>query len=74
MSIGAESVVVLEPDELRREVLAERWANLRLDIVAKAFDCQINLIGTEQVDEYTPELGFVRVLSTECFLLFPSAS
>ena len=71
MYIGAEKIVVLEPDEYRREVLVERWGELRLDIVAKAFDCQIDMIGTEQLDEYTPELGFDRVLSTGMFPSLP---
>ena len=33
--------------------------------------CQIDLIGTEELDEYTPELGFDRVLSTGMFPALP---
>ena len=71
MYIGAERIVVLEPDEVRREVLAERWHELRLDVVAKAFDCEIDLIGVDQLDDYTPQIGFDRVLSTGMFPSLP---
>ena len=71
MYIGAERIVVLEPNEVRREVLAERWQKLRLDVVAKAFDCEIDLIGVDQLDDYTPEIGFDRVLSTGMFPSLP---
>ena len=71
MYIGAGEIVVLEPDECRRDVLAERWNDLRLDVVAKAFGCSIKLIGTEQLDDCTPEKGFDRVLSTGMFPSLP---
>ena len=71
MYIGAKEIVVLETDALRREVLAERWNDLRLDVVAKAFDCSINIIGIGELDDYTPEHGFDRVLSTGMFPSLP---
>ena len=71
MYIGAERIVVLEPDEVRREVLIERWGELRLDVVAKAFDCEIDMIGVDQLDDYTPQDGFDRVLSTGMFPSLP---
>ena len=71
MHIGAKEIVVLETDALRREVLAERWNDLRLDVVAKAFDCNINIIGIGELDDYTPEHGFDRVLSTGMFPSLP---
>ena len=67
MYIGAGHIVVLEPDEERRSVLMERWDVLRMDLVANAFGCQINFIGTELLDECTPENGFDRILSTGMF-------
>ena len=71
MYIGAGHIVVLEPDEERRSVLMERWDELRMDLVANAFGCQINFIGTELLDECTPENGFDRILSTGMFPALP---
>ena len=71
MYIGAENIVVLEPDERRREVLANRWDELRLDIVAKAFGCEMQLIGMSELDDSMPEGGFDRVLSTGMFPSLP---
>ena len=71
MYIGAGRIVVLEPDEERRNVLMERWDVLRMDLVANAFGCQINFIGTELLDECTPENGFDRILSTGMFPALP---
>ena len=71
MYIGAKEIVVLEPDLSRREVLMQRWDELRLDVVAKAFDCNINIIGISELDNYTPEHGFDRVLSTGMFPSLP---
>ncbi|MDE0708039.1 MAG: hypothetical protein OSB33_03715 [Candidatus Poseidoniales archaeon] len=71
MYIGAERIVVLESDEVRRDVLQERWDDLRLDIVAKAFGCEIELIGPHQLDVCTPDGGFDRVLSTGMFPSLP---
>mgnify|MGYP006082808455 FL=1 len=71
MYIGAKRIVVLEPDEVRREVLEERWGDLRLDIVANAFGCEIEVIGVGQLDACTPDGGFDRVLSTGMFPSLP---
>ena len=71
MYIGAGHIVVLEPDGCRRQVLMQRWDDLRLDLVANAFGCQINFIGTEMLDECTPENGFDRILSTGMFPALP---
>ena len=74
MYIGAQNIVVLEPDQGRREVLANRWDDLRLDIVAKAFGCEIQLIGMDGLNDSMPEGGFDRVLSTGMFPSLPSIS
>jgi protein-L-isoaspartate O-methyltransferase len=71
MYIGARHIVVLEPDEGRRQVLMQRWDDLRLDLVANAFGCQIHFIGTEMLDECTPVDGFDRILSTGMFPALP---
>ena len=71
MYIGARNIVVLEPNQGRREVLANRWDDLRLDIVAKAFGCEIQLIGLGELDDLMPEGGFDRVLSTGMFPSLP---
>ena len=71
MYMGAQRIIVLEPDLHRRDVLIERWDNLRLDIVAKAFGCEIEFIGVSQLDEMTPDGGFDRLLSTGMFPSLP---
>ena len=71
MYIGAQNIVVLEPDEGRREVLSNRWDDLRLDIVAKAFGCEMQLIGMSELDDSMPVGGFDRVLSTGMFSSLP---
>ena len=71
MYIGAQNIVVLEPDQGRREVIANSWDGLRLDIVAKAFGCEVQLIGMSELDDLMPEGGFDRVLSTGMFPSLP---
>jgi len=71
MHIGAQKIVVLEPDLRRRDVLIERWLNLRLDLVAHSFDCDIDFIGLSELDLHVPEEGFDRVLSTGMFPSLP---
>ncbi len=71
MYIGAGHIVVLEPDEKRRKELLQRWDGLRLDLIANAFGCQINFIGTDSLDECTPNGGFDRILSTGMFPALP---
>ena len=71
MHIGAKKIVVVEADDVRRRILADRWGDLRLDVVAKAFGCDIELIGVGQLDDCTPESGFDRVLSTGMFPALP---
>ena len=71
MYIGAGHIVILEPEEARRQELIRRWDDLRLDLVANAFGCQIDFIGIEKLDSYTPEGGFDRILSTGMFPALP---
>lgn len=71
MHVGAGRIVVLEPDLKRRSALIERWLNLRLDIMAQAFGCEIDFIGIEDLDLHEPEDGFDRVLSTGMFPSLP---
>jgi protein-L-isoaspartate O-methyltransferase len=71
MYIGAQRIVVLEPDEGRREILTQRWDDLRLDIVANAFGCQIEMVGVSQLDDVMPDGGFDRVISTGMFPSLP---
>lgn len=71
MHIGAERLVVLEPDAVRRHALAQRWSELRLDVTARAFDCQVEFIGTAELDERSPASGFDRILSTGMFPSLP---
>tara|TARA_Y100001968_G_scaffold333589_1_gene397432 strand:- start:2476 stop:3912 length:1437 start_codon:yes stop_codon:yes gene_type:complete len=71
MYIGAGHIVILEPDEIRRDVLMQRWDEMRLDLVANAFGCQINFIGTDMLDDCTPDGGFDRILSTGMFPALP---
>ena len=71
MYIGARHIVILEPEKARRQELIRRWDDLRLDLVANAFGCQIDFIGIEKLDSYTPEGGFDRILSTGMFPALP---
>ena len=71
MHIGAQRIVVFEPDENRRHVLAQRWANLRLDVTSLAFACRVEFIGTAELEDHTPDAGFNRILSTGMFPSLP---
>ena len=71
MYMGAKHIVVLEPDVNKREMLIERWMNLRLDIAANAFGCEVDFASISELDEYTPDDGFNRVLSTGMFPSMP---
>ncbi|MEE2759552.1 MAG: hypothetical protein VYA86_06205 [Candidatus Thermoplasmatota archaeon] len=71
MHMGAGRIVVLEPDLRRRSALIERWLNLRLDIMAQAFGCEVDFIGIDELDLHEPGDGFDRVLSTGMFPSLP---
>ena len=71
MHIGAGNIVVLEPNLDRRTALIERWLNLRLDMMAQAFGCEVDFIGLEDLDVHEPEDGFDRIISTGMFPSLP---
>lgn len=47
MHMGVSKIKIIEIDQIRKEVLKNRWENLRLDIVAKALNCDIEWGGLE---------------------------
>lgn len=51
LHLGAKKIIILEVDDNRREVLQNRWKSLRLDIVAKALNCEIEWCGLEYVNK-----------------------
>tara|TARA_B100001113_G_scaffold41674_1_gene29528 strand:- start:15320 stop:16738 length:1419 start_codon:yes stop_codon:yes gene_type:complete len=51
LHLGASKIMILETDNSRREVLQNRWEDLRLDIVAKALNCEIEWCGLEYINE-----------------------
>ena len=51
LHLGAKKIMVLETNNSRREVLQNRWRDLRLDIVAKALNCEIEWCGLEYVNK-----------------------
>ena len=50
LHMGVKKITILEIDDVRREVLQNRWESLRLDIVAKALNCDIEWCGLEYID------------------------
>jgi len=51
LHLGAKKIMVLEINDNRREILQNRWENLRLDIVAKALNCEIEWCGLEYINK-----------------------
>jgi len=51
LHLGAKKIMVLEINDNRREILQNRWENLRLDIVAKALNCEIEWCGLEYMNK-----------------------
>ena len=56
LHLGARKIMVLETDNNRREALQKRWGDLRLDIVAKALNCEIEWCGLEYINEGSSDL------------------
>ena len=56
LHLGARKIMVLETDNNRREALKKRWGDLRLDIVAKALNCEIEWCGLEYINEGSSDL------------------
>ena len=56
LHLGARKIMILETDNSRREVLQNRWKDLRLDIVAKALNCEIEWCGLEYINEESDNL------------------
>ena len=50
LHMGVKKITILEIDDARREVLQNRWESLRLDIVAKALNCDIEWCGLDYID------------------------
>ena len=64
LHLGAKKIMVLETDNNRRKVLQNRWEDLRLDIVAKALNCEIEWCGLEYVNKensYVWDLSLIHI-------------
>lgn len=64
LHMGASKINIIEIDDYRRETLKNRWENLRLDIVSKALNCDIEWNGLEYFTINSDKDLYDRILIT----------